>query len=125
MRVVCKILYGICILSVLLILAGACLRANPPVYSDQYTSAHDAVTMAPLIGFSAEGLINSGDDKALDTLPGIGEIISQRMIEVREMLGGFRLPEDLLLVKGIGEKKLDGIMDSLAEPLVELQELID
>ena len=93
--------------------------ANRPV---KYASSHPASTVAPMVGFSAESLVNTGDARALDTLPGIGEVIAQRMIDTRVLLGGFRIPEDLLLVKGIGEKTLDKIMAALDEALVTLQE---
>ena len=75
------------------------------------------------MGLSADSLVNSGDAKQLDKLPGVGEVISQRMIEMRDMIGGFRLPEDLMLVKGIGEKTFAKIMAALDEPLVLLPEL--
>ena len=47
------------------------------------------------------------------------------MIEMREVIGGYQLPEDLLLVKGIGEKTLEGIMEALPETLVELSEMAE
>ena len=79
--------------------------------------------MTPLKGFSDESLVNSADARTLDRLPGVGEVIAQRIIETRAYLNGFRLPEDLLLVKGIGEKTLIKIMEALQEPLVSLEEL--
>ena len=74
--------------------------------------------MPPLMGFAADSIVNTGDEKALDALPGVGEVISERMIEMREVIGGYQLPEDLLLVKGIGEKTMNGMMAVLEEKLV-------
>ena len=88
-----------------------------------YTSAHPAATMPPLWGFAADSIVNSGDARELDTLPGVGEVISQRIIETRKLIHGFRIPADLMLVKGIGEKTLEKIMNALEEPLVQLEEL--
>ena len=39
----------------------------------------------------------------------LGEVIGQRIIETREAVGRFSYPEDLLLVPGIGEKRLEAI----------------
>ena len=55
--------------------------------------------------------LNTATAEELDTLPGIGEKTAAAIIEMRSKLGGFRYPEDLLLVHGIGEKKLEAIYD--------------
>lgn len=49
--------------------------------------------------------INTGSVEELDTLPGIGPAIAARIIEFRTRNGPFRRAEDLLNVRGIGEKK--------------------
>ena len=53
--------------------------------------------------------VNTADLETLMTLPGVGEVIGQRIIETREAVGRFSYPEDLLLVPGIGEKRLEAI----------------
>ncbi len=116
-------IYALCITAVLMILACMWMCAYPQREQERGTSAHPASTMPPLMGFSADSIVNVGDAKALDTLPGVGEVIAERIIEMRESLGGYYLPEDLLLVKGIGSKTLDGILDALPDKLVELTEL--
>lgn len=125
MRVACKITYFVCVIATVLLLAGTWLLEHPMHESPRYASVHEPVSMLPLIGFSDETLINTGDAKALDQLPGVGEVIARRIIEVRALLGGFRLPEDLLLVKGIGEKTLKELMDAYPEPLVLLPEIAE
>lgn len=42
-------------------------------------------------------------------LPGIGDTIAARIVEYRELIGGFRTVDDLIEVKGIGESKLEAI----------------
>ena len=120
-----RLICAICMAAAVLILAGAWLQASQPDEPDDYSSVHPSSTMAPLTGFAADALVNTGDAVALDTLPGVGEVIAQRIIDTRALLDGFRLPEDLLLVKGIGEKTLEKLLGALAESLVTLQEIAD
>ena len=57
--------------------------------------------------------LNSATAAQIATLPGIGEKAAQRIIEYREKNGGFKKLEELMNVKGIGEKsflKLKGLV---------------
>lgn len=64
-------------------------------------------------GTSAGGLIdiNTADEKALDSLPGVGPAMAKRIIEYRQTNGAFQAIEDLKKVKGIGEAKFDKMKD--------------
>lgn len=57
-------------------------------------------------GFAGKININTADSEELQKIPGIGPAYAQRIIEYRENIGSFREPNDLLAIKGIGEKRL-------------------
>ena len=123
MRHTRQIGYFTCAIAAAVLLLVGWLISNPPHEAISFESIHPAYAVKPMVGFGDDSLVNTGDAKALDTLPGVGEVIAQRIIETRAYLNGFRLPEDLLLVKGIGEKTLEKIMETLQESLVRLEEL--
>lgn len=57
--------------------------------------------------------INMADQSKLETLPGIGSVKSQSIINYREEHGPFQKVEDLLQVNGIGEKTLENIREQV------------
>ena len=74
--------------------APALAQQSPPV----------AARSAPKV--KAEGVINLNTANAtdLESLPGIGKSTAQRIVEYRQKSGGFKKIEELMNVKGIGEK---------------------
>ncbi len=57
--------------------------------------------------------INQASADQLTTLPGIGPAMAKRIIEHRTKNGPFKKTEDLMSVKGIGQKKFSVLKDRI------------
>ena len=55
--------------------------------------------------------INGFKIDELSRLPGVGDKIAARIVDYRKRHGPFRAKEELMQVKGIGEKKFEKIKD--------------
>ena len=62
--------------------------------------------------------INTATVEQLTTLPGVGPKLAARIVEYRQKSGSFRSTQDLMNVKGIGEKNFAKIESwlSVGEP---------
>lgn len=73
------------------------------------TAASAETTGAEEVSFPLD--INQADSEALQALPGIGEVLAGRIIAYRDENGPFSSPDQLMNVEGIGEKRLEAILD--------------
>ena len=77
----------------------AALVAAPAALADQAPAPAPAkAAPATLIN------INTAPVDQLEVLPGVGPKMAARIVEYRQKNGGFKKPEDLMNIPGIGEK---------------------
>jgi competence protein ComEA len=77
----------------------------PPVISGG--ASRSGETMEPLVD------INTATAEELETLPGVGEVTAQRIIEYRQANGPFQTIEDIQNVSGIGPKTFERMRDMI------------
>jgi competence protein ComEA len=98
-------------LATALAICGAILTASPGYSSTTQQAAPPAAQGAPVLN------LNAATVDQLETLPGIGRKTAERIIEYRTKNGGFKRIEDLMNVKGIGEKSFLKLKPLIAVPV--------
>ena len=98
-------------LTTVLAICGTILFALPALATTpQAAPAAASTTAKPAIN------LNAATIDQLETLPGIGRKTAERIIEYRTKSGGFKRIEDLMNVKGIGEKSFLKLRPLVAVP---------
>jgi comEA protein len=91
---------------------GSALAVEPLTRPAEPTTATERGAAAEPAATSDERLnINTASVEELESLPGIGAVTAQRIVEFRENHGSFARPEDLMIIEGIGEKKYRALAD--------------
>ena len=80
------------------------------INANAYKHVARAYSSSP-VSNSAKININTANATMLQTLSGIGPVLSERIIEYRNQNGLFGVIDDIKDVSGIGEKKFEGIKD--------------
>jgi competence protein ComEA len=83
--------------TITLVLCVLCLGGAVTVSAQNSKPSAEAAAAAPIN-------INSATLAQLETLPGIGKATAERILEYRQKNGGFKKVEDLMNIRGIGEK---------------------
>ena len=93
-------------------MSGVYLRANMGE-SDAYTirTGKQVKEAAPVESVQWQVNINTATVEELTDLPGVGEVLAERIVAYREEHGRFRAAEELMEVKGIGESKFAVMKD--------------
>ncbi|EIE98309.1 competence protein ComEA-like protein with helix-hairpin-helix repeat region [Saccharomonospora glauca K62] len=82
----------------------------PPGVSPRPSGAEGAPSAT---GTTGKVDLNSADRELLQTLPGVGEVTAERILEWRERHGGFTSVEQLREVDGIGAKRFARLRDQV------------
>lgn len=85
------------------------------VFALLLVSALSILGAAPAVAQSGVVNVNTADTSELALLPRVGPSVSQRIVDFRDENGPFESVEDLMLVRGIGEKTF-----ALMEPHVTI-----
>ncbi len=72
-----------------------------------------ALVSAPAATAQSKINLNTANSAQLQTLSGIGPSLAERILEFRAKNGPFKKIEDLMNVRGIGQKKFDSLRDKI------------
>ena len=99
-------------IATVLAICGSILLASPALANttQQPTPPAASTSSKPVIN------LNAATIEQLESLPGIGRKTAERIIEHRTKSGGFKRIEDLMNVKGIGEKSFLKLKPLIAVP---------
>ena len=85
---------------------SGCVKRARHVVTHEYTNEQHTTTAAQtLIN------INTASANELETLPGIGKSLAERIVEHRDKFGLFRRPEHLIIVRGLSDKRFRALRD--------------
>ncbi len=100
-------LFGNAVLTLALGLqTSACIKRARQVVT--HRSANESQTTTPT---QTRININTASANELETLPGVGTSLAERILEHREKFGPFRRAEHLIIVRGISDRRFRALRD--------------
>jgi competence protein ComEA len=84
--------------------AVACIWLLAPVATQEKAASKEGPAAKAAAAPASAVNLNTATATQIATLPGIGPKAAERIIEYRQKNGGFKKIEELMNVKGIGEK---------------------
>lgn len=96
----------------IVLLAGLFLGRNMTkayVPLDSVLNTEPQSDSEPTVNHDGKLDINTATQQQLQMLPGVGEVLAQRIIDYRKENGDFQTIEELMNVSGIGETKFSAI----------------
>lgn len=124
LRALAAVLLAACLIFLAPVLAGLFRQAARRPETALYTAVPAAppdrsAPMEETEEDSGRILINTAGKDELTQLPGVGPALAERIIQEREKNGAFRLPEDLMAVRGIGAATLQKLLPYISLELSE------
>lgn len=103
--------------ALLLVVTGCWLWAvaqphQPPPTARAILDDRGAVMDGKEFLYLAAVNVNTADEKTLQSLPGIGEVLARRILDYRGEYGEFASIDDLDQIQGIGAKKLQQLHET-------------
>ena len=93
--------------------AGGSVTVSVPAQAQSAAAAADTQPEPSSVGTALAVNINTADVAVLAQLPGIGEVLARRIVDYRTIHGRFTAVEQLTNVEGIGEGKLEAILEQI------------
>ncbi len=87
------------------------VSSRPPVTTVPSDTAQHPPNTSTTAATAGKVNINTASVEELQTLPGIGPVLAQRIVDYRMTYGYFRSLSELAKVEGIGEKRMEELLE--------------